>query len=213
MSCKPDRDNPGIDNFALPTLSYPGCYMGAVHWLYWNSLDIFSRWWHCYVKMTSSYHVAFRRIQELLTDFFNMKTRYLMVSKKNSPLFVWGWDGKIRPLGSTFVITRQVSWCQTVILGRIFLSHPHTHDKSLKYFVFSKHTVQPLMRPRVCIQLNMLLCSFISWLTENIYYYRQAIVIYNSPTICVILSSIKGLLICVIPQKTTESRINICNIF
>ena len=40
-----------------------------------------------------------------------------MVSKKNNPLFVWGSDRRVHPLGSLFVVTWQASWCQTVILG------------------------------------------------------------------------------------------------
>ena len=36
---------------------------------------------------------------------------------------MWGWDRKICPSPSPFVITWQASWCQTVILRRIFLSH------------------------------------------------------------------------------------------
>ena len=31
---------PGIENLILPMLSYPGCYMTVVHWLYGNSRDI-----------------------------------------------------------------------------------------------------------------------------------------------------------------------------
>ena len=36
-------------------------------------------------------------------------------NKKKNAWIVWWWDGKIRPLGSPFVITRQASWCQTVV--------------------------------------------------------------------------------------------------
>ena len=39
---------------------------------------------------------------------------------KKNPLFVLGQDRNIRPSGSPFVITRQVSWCQTAILGMEF---------------------------------------------------------------------------------------------
>ena len=45
-----------------------------------------------------------------------------MVTEKKKLLFVLGHDRKIRPLRSPFVITRQALCCQTVILGRIFLS-------------------------------------------------------------------------------------------
>ena len=47
-----------------------------------------------------------------------------MVSKKKNPLFVWGWDGKICPSESQFVITLQASWCQTAILAMDFSVHP-----------------------------------------------------------------------------------------
>ena len=47
-----------------------------------------------------------------------------MVSKKKNPLYVWGWDRKIRPLQSPFVITRQASWWQSVILGTDFSIQP-----------------------------------------------------------------------------------------
>ena len=71
-------------------------------------------------QMRSSYHVASQRTRELLRAFFNMKIQYLIVSKKNNPLVVWGWDRKPRPSASPFVMTRQASECQTVILGRDF---------------------------------------------------------------------------------------------
>ena len=85
------------------------------------------------VMLKWRHHVASQRIQYFLEVFyiffFNIKWGiYVVVSEKKNPLFVWGWDRKIRPSGSPFVITRQASWCQTLILGRIFLSHPHTHN-------------------------------------------------------------------------------------
>ena len=58
---------------------------------------------------------------------------YLMAWNKKIPLFVWDYDRKISPLWSPFVVTRQASWFQLVILGADFLSDPHTHDISL-YF-------------------------------------------------------------------------------
>ena len=67
------------------------------------------KWHHCYVKVTSSCHAASQRIQELLGAFFKHKMRYLMVSKKKDPLFVWEWDRKISPSRSLFGITRQAS--------------------------------------------------------------------------------------------------------
>ena len=46
------------------------------------------------------------------------------VSKKN-PLY---YSCEIGPSRSPFGITRQASWCQSVILGRVFPTHPYTHD-------------------------------------------------------------------------------------
>ena len=45
---------------------------------------------------------------------------YLVVSKKNNPFFVWGWDRKIHPSWSPFVITRQASWSHRWSSGQIF---------------------------------------------------------------------------------------------
>ena len=81
--------------------------------------------------------VASQRIQDFLEAFFmffQYKMRYLVVSQKKSPLFVWGWDRKICFSWSPFGINRQASWCQSVILGtdfsillswRILMSSPY----------------------------------------------------------------------------------------
>ena len=69
------------------------------------------------------WNVAFQRIQDFLEVFFmffQYKMRYLVVGKKKNPLFLWGWDRKIRPSQSQFVITRQASWCQTEPRDRLF---------------------------------------------------------------------------------------------
>ena len=47
--------------------------MRAVHWLYWNSFFIVVKRGHCYVKLTSWYHVASQCIQLLLGAFFKLK--------------------------------------------------------------------------------------------------------------------------------------------
>ena len=75
------------------------------------------------VMLKWRHHVASQRIQDSLEAifmFFQYKIRYLVVSKKKNPLFMWEWDRKLRPWRSTFVITRQASCCQSVILRRIF---------------------------------------------------------------------------------------------
>ena len=87
------------------------------------------------VMLKWCHHVASQCIQYFLEAFFmffQYKMRYLVVSKKKNPLFLWGWDRKIRPSQSPFVITRQASWWPNRwSSGRIFLSHSHTHDGSL----------------------------------------------------------------------------------
>ena len=64
---------------------------------------------------------------EAFVMFFPYKILYLVVRRKNNPLFVWGWDRIIRPSRSMFVITRQAIWCQSVILGTGF-SIPPSHS-------------------------------------------------------------------------------------
>ena len=77
------------------------------------------------------HHIAFQRnlgfSGSLFNVFFQYEMRYLVVSKKKNPLFVWGWDRKICPSRSPFVITWQASWCQSVILGTDF-SIPPSHS-------------------------------------------------------------------------------------
>ena len=46
---------PGIENLILPMLSYPGCHIRAVLWLYVPHAYGRQEWRHCYVKVTSSY--------------------------------------------------------------------------------------------------------------------------------------------------------------
>ena len=77
----------------------------------WPHVD---SWRHCNVKITSPCHVSvyFGFSWESFSCFFQYKMRYLVVSKKKNPLFVWRWDEKIRPSWSPFVITRQALWCQ-----------------------------------------------------------------------------------------------------
>ena len=82
------------------------------------------------VMLKWRHHAAFQHIQDVLEvffTFFQYKMRYLVVSEKKNPLFVWGWDRKNRPSRSTFVITWQASWCQLVILGTDF-SIPPSHS-------------------------------------------------------------------------------------
>ena len=69
----------------------------------------------------------------LFLMFIKYKMRYLIVRQKNNPLLVCELDRKIRPSRSPIVITRQASWCQSVILGTDYLFHPHTHDRFFYY--------------------------------------------------------------------------------
>ena len=75
------------------------------------------------VMLKLCHHVASQRIQDFLEVcfvFFQNEMRYLVVSKKNNALFVWGWERKHCPAWSPFIITCQASWCQSVVLGTEF---------------------------------------------------------------------------------------------
>ena len=96
------------------------------------------------------HHVTSQGIQDFLEVFFQYKMRYLVVSKKKNPLFVWGWDRKIRPSWSPFVITWQASWCQSVILGTDF-SIPPSHPWCISYNIYS-------FMPKMFAYLNPWLC-------------------------------------------------------
>ena len=68
----------------------------------------FVLWRHCNVKMTSPCHnlSVFRIFWKSFSCFLQYKMRCLVVSKKKNPLFVWGWDRKIRPSQSPIGITQ-----------------------------------------------------------------------------------------------------------
>ena len=59
------------------------------------------KWRHCYVKAWRNHIMSHLSVfGDCLEPYFKHKMRYLimlMVSKKMNPLFVWGWDRKIRP--------------------------------------------------------------------------------------------------------------------
>ena len=84
-----------------------------------------------YVTMSHVCHISVYSgfSGRLFSCFSNIKwgIYYLVMSKKKNPLFVWGWDRKICPSQSPFVITWQASWCQSVILGTDF-SIPPLHS-------------------------------------------------------------------------------------
>ena len=119
-------------------LSYPGCHVRAVHWLYWNSrtwsssdvIDML-KWRH----HNMSHLNAFRNFW---VPFFQHKMWYLMVSKKKNPLFKWGCDRKPIPrdhhLSSLSKPLDAKQWSSV----RIFLSYPHTHDR----FLYSEESKQ-----------------------------------------------------------------------
>ena len=72
--------------------------------------------------------------------FLNMKMQYLMVNKKKNPLFVWVWDRKICPLRSLLSSLSKPLDAKQWSSGRIFLSHPHTHDGFLYARLFRSCT-------------------------------------------------------------------------
>ena len=57
------------------------------------------------------------------------------VCKKKNLSLVFGADRKIRSSGSLLGILRKASWCQTVTLGQVFVSAPHTHERFLYSFL------------------------------------------------------------------------------
>ena len=94
------------------------------------------------------HHVASQRIQdflEVLYTFFQYKMRYLVVSKKKNPLFMWEWDRKFCPSRSPFVITRQASWCQWMILGTDFSILP-SHSWWILIFPNQSFAAAPFLR-------------------------------------------------------------------
>ena len=66
--------------------------------------------------------------------FFSIKLRYLVVSKKKNPLFVWGWDIKTLPSWSPFVITRQPSDDKRWSRGTYF-SIPSSHESWSEFVI------------------------------------------------------------------------------
>ena len=74
---------PGSENLILPMLFYTDSHVNSLNWNShtWSSSDVI------FVKVTSSYHVAYQCIQKLMETFFTMKMRYKMVSKKNNPFY------------------------------------------------------------------------------------------------------------------------------
>ena len=50
---------------------------------------------------------------------------------KKNPLFVWGWDRKIRPSDHRLSSLCKPRDAERRSSGRIFLSYPHTHDRFL----------------------------------------------------------------------------------
>ena len=71
--------------------------------------------------------------------FLNIEMQYLMASKKKNALFVWGLDIKVHPSRSPFVITRQASWCQKVILETDFSISP---SHSWWILIYSLHLLR-----------------------------------------------------------------------
>ena len=81
------------------------------------------------------------------------------VCKKTSLSKVWGLDRKIHPSRSLCGITRQMSWCQTVILGTdcsIYLSH------QWQIFIFMENKKTIILIPLLSEVVNYgLLSSFV----------------------------------------------------
>ena len=86
-------------------------------------------WCNCNVKMTSPCRISSYSgfSGSIFLQVFPISMMYLVVSRKKNPLFMWGWDRKIRPLRSPIVITQQTSWCQSVILVTDFSIPPYAY--------------------------------------------------------------------------------------
>ena len=112
-----------------------------------------TRWPHAIrdviVILKWCHNVTFQRIQKFLEAFFKFSNINDLLSgeQEKNPLFLWGWDRKIRPLQSPIVITRQASWCQTAILGTDF-SIPSSH--SWKIFI-----VKPVLKGTATLMITM----------------------------------------------------------
>ena len=61
----------GIENLILPILSYIGCHVRAVHWLYRNSCT-----WSSRDVIVSYNEIVSGRIQGLLEAYFQMKKQW-----------------------------------------------------------------------------------------------------------------------------------------
>ena len=72
----------------------------------WPSSDVI-------VMLKWRHHVTSQRTQGLLEVYFKIKSQWRARKRIH---YSWERDRKIRPLKSTFVITRQASRCQAVIL-------------------------------------------------------------------------------------------------
>ena len=85
-------------------------------------------WHRCKVKMTSPCRISSRG-QDFLDFqcFSNIKCGTTWWARKRIHYWCERCDRKIHPSRSPFVITRQASWCQLVILGTDF-SIPPTHS-------------------------------------------------------------------------------------
>ena len=79
--------------------------------------------------VTSSYHVVSQRIHELLGVFFKHENVVINGELEKESISLVRVNRNIRPSGSHFVITREASSLQMVILGMdISIHYPHTHD-------------------------------------------------------------------------------------
>ena len=85
-------------------------------------LSHFDPWRHDNVKTKSPSRISTNSgfSGSHFSFFCNIKCGTLWWATQNNPLIVREWNRKIRPSRSPFVITRQASWCQSVILETDF---------------------------------------------------------------------------------------------
>ena len=125
-------------------------------------------------------HLSVFRIfwNHFFMQVFPINMRYLAMSKKKNPLFVWGWDRKTRPSRLPFAITRRTSWCQSVIIGTDF-SIPPLHSWWILIILPTGKCCMLLCRLPIIFKIN---------LSEKIFQeYHQSVKQFGSrsgPTFC-----------------------------
>ena len=132
---------------------------------------------------------------------------YLKVCKKKSPLLVWGLDRKICPSWSLFVITRQASWFQSVVLETHFSISPSHSWYILIYQLPLIHVLTALLHVDLINVDYLMACAFIrsSWHCTFLWH-RQWHWIDTKLEHDVIIASLKSESTCELINRIAGSR-------